>query len=502
MSESGTADGRARLMAVLAWALLLLGLARALQLVLHVPLIGLGNNYDMIRVQACIDAYPARSADVSAVSNSWQGPIARYVFRDDVEWGCFLSTESGIALAMLPALRAWDRVDAEAGFPLRLVALLKLPLLCALLVLPLLALGKSPAAGAKRLGLATITAAIAADPAVTIYLASFYAEYSAFAFAWLAVALSWILLASPRPSRAWALVLGVATAAVVLSKLQHVGFALFLLAALLAASLLAKSFPPRVVMLAVLLGGSSATLVQVWHLNSGATGSISMANKTNTFLGAVLESSDDPERTARNLGLPARCGRHAGKNWFTRGMQQQHACPELLEISRARLAVLVAREPATIAGVMLAGIAQVRPWIPWSMGKVEGEEGAPLPGHLPTLDRLLAPIPSTPWFLLFVLPACVTLGAFALRCRPTPERAFAFVFLSLYPWFALASVVFGDGFADAGKQFHLGMACLLAWYGFTACLLIGRIARLGRKVDSNHAGRAPTATNRAGEVQP
>lgn len=489
-------------MAVLASALLLLGLARALQLALHVPLIGLGNNYDMIRVQACIDAYPARPADVPAVSNSWQGPIARYVFRDDVEWGCFLSTESGVALAMLPALRAWDRIDEAEGFPLRLVALLKLSLLCALLMLPLLALGKSPAVGAKRLGLAAITAAIAFDPSVTIYLASFYAEYSAFAFAWLAVALSWVLLASPRPSRTWAVVLGVATAAVVLSKLQHVGFALFLLAALLAAGLLARRFPPRALVLAVLIGGIGATLVQVRHLNSSATGSISMANKTNTFLGAVLESSDDPERTAHNLGLPARCSRHAGKTWFTPGMQEQHVCPELLETSRGRLALLLVREPATIAGVVLAGIAQVRPWIPWSMGKVEGEEGAPLPGHLPTLDRLLAPIPSTPWFLLFALPACVTLGAFALRGRPAPERAFVLVFLSLYPWFALATVVFGDGFADASKQFHLGMACLLAWYGFIACLAIGRVARLRRQLDPGDAGRAAAAMDRAEDAHP
>jgi hypothetical protein len=43
-----------------AWLLLALALLRGLQVVAGDPLLAVANNYDMIRVQACIDAWPAR----------------------------------------------------------------------------------------------------------------------------------------------------------------------------------------------------------------------------------------------------------------------------------------------------------------------------------------------------------------------------------------------------------------------------------------------------------
>ena len=64
---------------------------------------------------------------------------------------------------------------------------------------------------------------------------------------------------------------------------------------------------------------------------------VRFANATNTFLGAVLTAASDRARALQQLGLPSSRQIAIGSDWFTPGLQQNHPCPEVLEVSRLHL---------------------------------------------------------------------------------------------------------------------------------------------------------------------
>lgn len=66
------------------------------------------------------------------------------------------------------------------------------------------------------------------------------------------------------------------------------------------------------------------------------------------------------------------------------------------------------------------------------------------------------------------------LGIALLRPRMSPAGATALLVTGLYPYVALLSVVFGDGFADVAKQFHLGTVALAGFW----VVLVAVLARV------------------------
>ena len=439
---------------------------RGAALMWHEPMLGLGNNYDMIRVQGCIDAYPVRPATVPPWSNSWQGPISRYQFRNDVDPGCFLTSEALFAFAALPLLRAFTAQSDDGSFPLRAVGWLKLVSLWlagAGLSLALWRQQRLPAA----LGNLGLCVALLLDPGVTVYVNGFYAEFAVVLFAYAAVGGVFVALGSTRPSRAALFALAAAVVLVGFSKIQHAVFGLFLLGSLCAALWLTRAPAPRGLLFAVGLAAALAAIGQWLHIHHAAqTESMRRANLTNTVLGAVLASADDPRQTARRLGLPADCGDYAGQTWFTPGLREQHPCPELFELSRLRLLELVVQEPTTVVRLLAGGLERARPWIPQLLGKVEGSVSAPLPAQFFTWDRWLRRLPDQVFAALFLLPPLLAALVVVARkrLRLSPAGVFLWLFCAVYPWFALPGVVFGDGFADTAKQLHLGTTALLAFW--------------------------------------
>ncbi len=438
---------------------------RAGGLVLHDPLIGLANNYDMIRVQGCIDAYPVRDAQIHPEEGSWQAPIPRYAFRDGYEPGCFASSESLLALAMLPGLRLADAVSSHQGFPLRLVGVVKWLLLSLVCLVPVLLLFRQGAwaAGAMAAGLAAV---LAADPAVTLYFNTFYAEYAALLFAWLAVGVLFVDLHATESRWLRDVLLFIGIFGACTAKLQHVAFGLWVLLPLLALRLGRGHIIRNRTLVLVAVSAIAGLALQAWNLDRDLTATISRANKTNTFLGAVLGSSSSPSNTTALLGLPAACAEHAGKDWFSPDVEQAHPCPEVFDVSRLALANVVLHEPATIFAVLVRGIDEARPWIPPVLGKIEGEVQGEVPAYFPSLSTAIAALPRPLWLAVFLLPLALA-PVFAFwpgGDGPSVAVRGLLVFLGSFPTLTLATVVFGDGFADVPKQFHLGMTSLLAFY--------------------------------------
>jgi hypothetical protein len=470
------AAGRVATLAVA--ALLLLALLRGLLLLAHQPMIGLANNYDMIRVQGCIEAYPIRG-DEPPWSNSWQAPIARYRFHDGLEVPCFPTSEALFAFAALPLLQAIAARSHDGGFPLQAlgaIKLLALWLTVAAVSVALLRRGRPLAAAANAL----LAASLLFDPGVTVYLNSMYAEFAAVLFGYGSVAATTVALLDRRPSWWLLSLLALLVVLACTSKIQHVLFGAFLLGVLALVVLAGRRRPLRV-LAAVALGAVLGAALQGQHMLSPLATSIRHANLTNTVLHAVLGSSSAPHATAQRLGLPASCGEHAGKNWFTESVQQAHPCPEVLGMSRLRLLVLVATEPRTVAVALGRGFDASRPWLSSYLGLVAGRHSAPLPERFFSWSRVLDRLPAAAWAVLLLAPPPL-LGVWLLLRRrsvpPSPAPLLPLACCALYPWYALPVVVFGDGVGDVAKQFHLGTLAVLGfWHGLALLLAVVAIAR-------------------------
>ena len=82
--------------------LVVLGLLRAGLLVAHDPVMGYGNQYDMVRTSACVGLYP----DVKdPEAGTPAAPIARYKTGGPRSGVCYLGTEVGVAAAVMLVTR-------------------------------------------------------------------------------------------------------------------------------------------------------------------------------------------------------------------------------------------------------------------------------------------------------------------------------------------------------------------------------------------------------------
>ncbi len=471
MSESLNSS---RWVRVAVWLLLTLAAARGLALVLHDPLIGLANNFDMIRVQACIDAYPVRDESIAPWTNSWQAPIERYRFLEDVDQPCFVSSEALVAFAAWPMMR-WQAAASEDGsFSLRIVGLAKLALMLIIAVIAVSVLLRSRQASGA-LAVALLAAVVAMDPAVTQYLNGFYAEFSAFAWAFLAAVLLAAGLGGRSPGWWLPMLIFLAMVLAILAKIQYVALGLIFALALVGWMLWTGRRPDGRVTVAVVLAALVGGAAQLAHMNSESTTSIRHANLTNTVMHTVLGSATDPHRAAMRLGLPEHCGDYAGESWFSPLMADGHPCPEIKQMSRVRLLWLGVLEPVTLGRALGRGLIQVRPWLgPPVLGRQAGAESAPLPPSFFTLSDWLDRLPVGVFAVLFLAPPLIMLLLIptARAGQLGDSLVFGLLLTAGLPWAMLVTVVFGDGLADVAKQSHLGTAALLSFWLLLAMRLI------------------------------
>ncbi|MCE3002172.1 MAG: hypothetical protein LW860_05645, partial [Xanthomonadaceae bacterium] len=217
-----------RALRVLTAALVLLALARLAAVVLHQPLAGYANQYDMVRTAACIGLWPAGDPAQRALATP-DAPRPAQVFGAPEPDGCYPSTDVALAWAGATAARALDAVglDGEPGIDLRAIGVSKALLFALLLLVATRALRAHPAAACAHAG---FVALVLADPFNTLYLNTLYTETGALLGAWLAT-LGLILRALPRADARLALALALAGAAMLgASRVQHLalpfGFAL------------------------------------------------------------------------------------------------------------------------------------------------------------------------------------------------------------------------------------------------------------------------------------
>jgi hypothetical protein len=448
-------------------------LLRVLPLLLHEPLVALANSYDEVRYTACFDLYPDRPDVQDPTQNSPEAPYAHYAFAANPSPMCYWSTELLFQGATVAIYHIQSWLSGATSFSVRWIGALKFGALLLLWIAfgwAFLRRGEPWSALANGLLLPLVFA----DPADTIYLNTFYAEWTALLALYAVFGL--ILL---HEGRAWTrrgfVLITLAAFALAMSKIQHL---LLPLACAVVLLFVERWRTQRWAWQggALLLGALLGLAVQTVQLrrDSPAIAAINHFNRADVTFTGLLPHASDPAATARELGLAPDCLRYIGKSAWQISVWPDSECPQLANVTRARELTILAHEPDLFARLWWHGLSSLDPWLAPGLGMVAGSEYAPLPDEFFSLSRVLSAMPA--WRLPplagpFVV--CILLLGSA-RWRALPRLLVFSALVGVVMLATLTITVLGDGLADVPKQGHLIPNVALAWW---VCLLILAIGR-------------------------
>jgi hypothetical protein len=454
-------------------AVLLLGaiaVLRACTLVLHDPLLALANSYDQVRYTACIDVAPLRPGVPADASNP-QAPLRVYGFTHFSFASCYWTSD---LLLTAPVVLGWklaERLGGDSGHSIRTLGVLRLAVWCALglwLTCALRQVNLHTAALVNALWLAVV----AADPANTLYLNTFYAEPAALIGLYACIG-SATLLAAERSRQAIAMTL-LGAGVLALSKFQHVALPALLGIGLLLTCGRSARLTATLLLIGTLAGGFAAAANR--HFAQETMHGISAANRADFVLSALLMNVDDPVATAARLGLPAECARHANVDGlFVLPEPYEKICSGIDKISTPRTWFALLRDPAAFARALLHTPALTLPWLPDYLGVVEGMDHGKLPSAQWSLATVFGSSIATAWVLLLA-PWMVL---FAVWHAGRPERAYA-ALCATASAAIVAIALFGEGYVDLAKHVELAFNAVLASLCLPCVWLLRRAQTIAR----------------------
>lgn len=464
---------------------LLAGLARVVPLLLHEPLIALANSYDEARYTACFDLYPDRPDVADPTQNSPQAPYARYAFADNPAPMCYWSTELVFQGLVAGIYHVQHRLTGATSFSVRWIGACKfgaLLILWAAFGWAFIQRGESWSALANGLLLPLLFA----DPADTIYLNTFYAEWTALLALYAMLGLT-VLHDGRDYARRGFVLLVLAGFALAMSKIQHLMLPLACAAGVLLVDrvrLRRWSWQGGALLLGALLGlGAQALQLR---RDSPAIQAIDHFNRADVAFTGLLPHARDPAATAQALGLAPDCLRFVGKSAWQISAWPDSECPQLANVTRGREIATLLREPDLFARLWWHGVTRLDPWLAPGLGMVEGGDYTPLPGGFLSLSRVLSALPS--WRLLPLLGPFVACAWLLRRgrWRDTPRLLVFSALASIVMLSTLTITVLGDGLADTPKQGHLIPNVTLAWWICVLALAASRAKRGLASVQAFH----------------
>jgi hypothetical protein len=442
------------------FVLVLLGILRAGVLVAHDPVMGYANQYDMIRTSACIGLFPA-GADPSA--RSPDAPIAEYKTGGPRSGQCYLSTEVGIAAAVIGVARM---ATGERGIiRLNWIGYAKLGLLAITAFAIAFALHPHPGAALLH---GVIFLGVVADPVSTLWFNSLYTEFAAIWGLYAVIGAACALALSARAAAVmWSLVV-TGIVGLAFSREQY---------ALLVPALVAAAWP-------WLWRRSSEMTVAAFILALAAClasfniaprpGMVTHVNRANAYLGVVLPASSHPQRALQLLALPARCEAMVGATWYLqRGENVQQACPEVFLLPSYAFLRFLPEEPEALARAVARVVPALQGMSPAYLGTLEGARNARA-SDLPwwafsPLDAISNRMPLAvfvPLLLVSMLAAPLALLAALAWARPSDDQPHAGLLLAMLLGgtviYCLLTSVFGDGLSEAARHFLAGALAMSA----------------------------------------
>ncbi|WP_300616014.1 hypothetical protein [Dokdonella sp.] len=458
------------LVIVLLW---IAGTLRAFALWSHDPLYAYANSYDQTRYTNCFHFYPDRPAEIPPQRNSPQAPFAHYRFIATGDPMCYWSSELVFTAATASIWTLGEWIGGGERHPVRWVGALRWLALLALSMALSRAWLRRDAVRAAVAN-AALLPLLFADPGNTLYLNTFYAEWTALLAAYATFALALLWRDTPGDGRRFGL-LALAAFLLATSKIQHLLLPLTLALVVLVLDRLRHArFRWRGAALATgAVIGLFAQFVQLQR-EGAMMDAIDQYNRADVVFTALLPASDDPAAMLSELGIDPACAIYSGHHAWEFPDLPERVCAGLSEFSRGDEIATLLRHPLIVPRLAVRGVLGLDPWIAKNLGQVEGGDFATMAPPQPSLGHVLHAQPALQVALL-ALPA---LTLFVLLGHPGPRRgARALDFAALVVAAMLATLgitVLGDGLADVAKQGHLVVNAAIAF------ALVGVIAGLMR----------------------
>ncbi|MEP6483649.1 MAG: hypothetical protein ABJB01_04310 [Rudaea sp.] len=458
----------------LRWAMIvccIAGLLRVLPLLLHNPLIALANSYDEVRYSACFDLYPDRPAEINPTQNSPSAPYSRYAFRDAGQPICYWSTEWVFQAGAAGIYKLQAALTGQTDFSVRWLGALKFATCFTVWILFCIAWWRrGPPAMALANGL--VFPLLLADPANTIYLNTFYAEFTVVVTLYIVVNVILLYHEKPRSNRAMIL-LALAAFALAMSKIQHLLLPLMCAATVLIFDFVrTRRWSWRAG--ALFVGAIAGLLVQATqlHRDNATMRDIDMFNRADVAFTGLLPNASDPQRTAEILGVDTSCLRYAGLRAWQLPDYPPHVCPSIANITRGRELNALLHDPLMAMKLVAGGASALNPWLAPGLGTVEGGDRETLPSIFFTASDLFA----TSTLLRAILlggPLVVMFILLYWRRRPSGMRRYTVLTVAVM-FTTLLVTVLGDGLADVPKQGHLIVNAAFAWWIYILTVAISR----------------------------
>ena len=483
-----------KFIALLAWLIALVALLRIVFVVLSSPVIGYANNYDFTRTSACTGIWQSDSNGRAIVNSpDTSRPTRLFVYNGEkIKPHCMRSSE----VIFSKIISLWhvrrDSVD------IREISALKV----GLLVLAFGALLRAVRRPTVKLMLAVGLFLSLSDATITPYFNTLYTDSTTLPALFVAIAACVWVGAMPIPPSRWQLA---GCAAVMLwlaaSKQQYGPLAATFTS--LIALLIWLRWRHRT-MTASMASCALLALVLFSAVNYSKRAlmdGVAMANNSSMVLGAVLPEALDKPAAMRMLGLPEKCLPAIGQAWYTPGFQQNNPCPEVQGVSRMRLIPLFISEPQTFWQPMRKGLGFTRPFNPQHLGVFEDRKSFenPVIRWITNTSLSLRIAGLSDEVYRFGVVAAVIAGVSAtvaalllaaFSAASSSKRSVSVAALLLFGLggitilYALASSVFGDGYADFEKHaagMVIGFGCQAAALLMLPVLLLVGAAQAGRR---------------------
>ena len=502
--KRGVAFVRGQPISALVIVLMWIAATRIFYMVLHDPMYGYANQFDMGRTAACLNLWPDFLGGPRDIAY-FGAPIEKHRLVTLSAQGCYPSAEvmlDWVALRLDGVRRLL--VGGTDVVDMRTIGLFKALLLIATACVVSHSFRSRPKVALTH---ALILMLVIADPLHTLYLNTLYGEFVAVFGAYAAIAgLAGLALDDERPS----LSLGVFACGVLclaFSRAQHVLLPLFFVLVLAALKFKRASGGPPArrggwPLHWVVIGLALASLCSIAvNINFVARNPMYHdANRNNMFFGALLPATDNPEAVVRALELPPHCVGLANAGYWRmieRGMKG--ACPEALAMSPMRLVTVFATEPKALATLFGRGLALSSGWRIRYVGEVAQGDFAQVPegplGVSASIESITKQLGFVGFAIFWLVPVvaglqCAAALVYRRRCArnddantksgdTAPHVEWLMLFaLAVVIGSVWVSALLGDGYSELARHVHLGVLAALASWTMLVLRTVRRAALL------------------------
>lgn len=414
--------------------------------------IGYANNYDFIRHSSCIGlwSYIPGHAKVSAHATA---PSAQLLYDADILVdNCLYSSDNVTSYVLTRFLSVGDIINFNILGSIKILLLLSLSFLA-------ISFSKS------KVVPSIILFSILTEWIYLAYANTLYGEFSVISAFTLVSICSYNLLYE-KNDKYPVLQIAIITIAIFwlgLSK-QQWSYLTFLILTIVFWLIYHRTTFKKTAFILLCLSIFSISASQIMSKNNLIIeASINSVNKINTFFYTVLPEAKNKKKALEVLGLPERCNTNIGFSSYHPDQNALTNCPEVQDVSRAKLLKLFIQDPATLFVPLVKFTEEMKLFYPDYLGLTTADDTHAFEKHKLiknfSFSHIISKIDSSVFFIIFTILfiSSFLTGLFLLL---SPKKASlelsSYMYLltigGLTAGYSIVSSVFGDGYTEAAKH--------------------------------------------------